>query len=232
MPSNLYMPAPHSPLARVILGETFSFSEPVRPDAQPPVTGVHFLVHPLFHADPTSMNEENMRAYDRYLEETAHLSQGYQEKAMRLSPGELMFVFLHFESTEFREFPNRYKRLITELLGELNLLLGIRLFVNSWDTEGLDEIEVAHETADEARRRGFLLTQEIDSFAYGEALTECVNDAAYTLHEGFNLARPTQVLLRLTEWAIPDPHLPLTPDLIDRLRGGMKPGLTLNEKDT
>lgn len=161
------------------------------------IESLHFLVHPLFLADPNDMDkgEREMR-----WTEGNELAGLYLEKARALPENGLMFLFSHVWNTNSYRANEPYIVHYVGLLKGLEDVLGDRLFIK--DDNGLLEgdLSVAATLNKALRRRGFQLVKDPQAFACGEVADVCVARAAESLSEGFDLKKQVIVEGRYTNY--------------------------------
>ena len=181
------------------------------------VSRIHFLIHPGYMSLPET--REEFVNEPKAIEEYKELFDKYFKKARSLANNELMFVFMPLTITDLKQ-NKKINDFIYIKLSELKDILqqrGIFLtdHVNKTIVTGDPEEyyekdqgeKILHKQFSDmmrvAKARGYTLTPEVESEAYGEMLSTCVDIGASNIQSKLGLIKPTTIRTALTDMGLP-----------------------------
>jgi hypothetical protein len=190
-----------------------------------PLGGLHFLIHPFFDAAPGPYEkilpekefiaqgrpkefifvdqeqiEEDLRQYPS-------LTEAYVERAAQVGPKEALAAFLAFERGVNIFFDKRYEPLFARFLTELQSALGARLLIFHRQDDPVSQPEIASVVRMALARRGWSVSPETPSYAFGESMDHCIPRAVRNLRKGFGLRKFTHVNPLFTDLRFQWPHM-------------------------
>ncbi|OGD97478.1 hypothetical protein A3H87_04840 [Candidatus Curtissbacteria bacterium RIFCSPLOWO2_02_FULL_42_37] len=172
------------------------------------VNRINFLIHPGFIGEEAeSLFSDQVRIED-IREESAELLLRYRHIIDRVadSHNELLLLIPYDLKKDFRK-AIKEKRHWLELARYAKQRLGARFMVIpddlrisfEWTNEDIKTQELKEYIKSKLTKRGLLVSEDAESFCYGETSGVCVTDAAINLNGIFDLKKPTRIILGLTE---------------------------------
>jgi hypothetical protein len=173
------------------------------------VDKIHFLIHPGFNlvfnvSDRINMQTEHRpeaaRAYEDLLD-------AYIEKAKSLGKSEVMAVFLPVYRSDLKSFgkDDVYFKKIAELkrvLGPRGIFFSDQLPVVG--AENAHDFELLFERVMRMlKARGYTVSADVESEAYGEAIDACVPIGTENLNKALGLTKRTRIDPELTDHGLP-----------------------------
>ena len=162
------------------------------------VKRIHLLVHPGFLLDTA-------HEIDPYIDKLkyAQLLDKYKDSAEKMGEDEIMVAFLHTSPDQFKRDLKENKQYAT-FIRKLKAILGNKFFVVSGDFEIFHEENDIEKLLQIIKGRGFNLSDEVESVAYGETAGACVEEGANTFNRTAKLKKRTAILLGLTDLSLDD----------------------------
>ncbi len=168
------------------------------------VSRINFLIHPGYLTDPDKVD---LQAMDSFTRVKYRLLLGkYVEKAKGMRNDELLFVFTHATAEVLEEDINENKDYARTLL-EMQKILGSRMLVIPHDIDVTYSPRAINPVLEEAKRRGFKITKDVETNAFGETLGSCVPYITDNLNSRAGFTKKTIILPELTDIAINDPEI-------------------------
>jgi hypothetical protein len=165
------------------------------------VSRIHFLIHPMYIADPVRPEPLSEHEVNYFAVEARYLGLEYQSRARNAGPDELILAFSHLTRGELDRRSDPYAAFVCKYWRDFQDLIGPRLFLTYGEHDIFDNYKVGAQLQAEARRRGFRIHLGTESVGYGETLLTCVARASANLREAFDLRRRTTIELGLTDAA-------------------------------
>lgn len=166
------------------------------------VSKLHFLIHPGFLTDPQDFDEEPI------YEDWWQVLDIYLEHSKTIPKNELVLVFLHSSQDRFVKDAKEHKPYV-EKIRQMRKVLGRRMIVFSgdWDIFEKEDIQALSGVIENiANGRGYRLSKDVSSEAYGETLGVCVEEGANNLNRALGLIKKTVIQPYLTEaWSYLQP---------------------------
>ncbi len=176
-----------------------------------PLTGIHFLIHPFYdaslgtHEKLLTESEFNERGrppgflyveraqVEEDLEAYPAIARAYTQRAQTLGADEALVAFLPQEEGTLSFLDRRFERLYLTFLVHMQIFLGARLVLFYKETDPMIGPEAGHAVRNELVRRGWSLSPETPSYAFGETLEECVPKSVRNLRKALKFRKFTRV---------------------------------------
>lgn len=194
---------------------------------------LHFLIHPGFRSDCswTNRSEEERCAHADSERQRGPQIQKYVHAAQGMSRAEIMFLFSHATRNEFLQDAHNNK-LHTRGVAKLHSILGdrLQLIFADYDIFTPHDSRAFRYAERQARSKGYNVTANVPSVAYGEKLGYCVEQAADALNIAGGLTQKTVIEPRRCDLEI---ALRIEPEYIQQfmLHNGHRTNITHRQID-